>query len=312
MAELPDIPLEAWEPTRNTLHLWCQIVGKVRLATSHPLNHWWHVPLYVDVRGLTTRRLVHDDVSFRIELDFLSHVLRVTSDRADEREFALQDGLSVAEFDGRLHAALTALGADVELLEKPFGTPISAIPFAEDKEHASYDPTFAQRFWRVLEWVDDVFTEYAGWFCGKQSPVQLFWHSLDLALTRFSGARVDTAGRAESVEHEAYSHEVISFGFWPGDQNVRYPAFYSYTAPEPESLTQAVLEPDAAHWQEAGNGHLALLPYDVVRQADDPRAALLSFLESAYQAGARAARWDRDGLMSSWCPTPAQRDRRAD
>jgi hypothetical protein len=309
MPELPDIPLEAWEPTRNTLHLWCQIVGKVKLATSHPLNHWWHVPLYVDVRGLTTRRLVHDDVAFRIDFDFVSHALRVSSDRGDEREFALQDGLSVAEFDRRLHASLAELGADVELLERPFGTPISEIPFAEDEEHASYDPAFAERFWRVLEWTDDVFAEYSGWFCGKQSPVNLFWHSLDLAVTRFSGARVETGGPAESVEHEAYSHEVISFGFWPGDANVRYPAFYSYTAPEPESLTQAALHPDGAYWQEAGNGHLALLPYDVVRRANDPRATLLSFLESAYQAGARAAGWDRDGLMSSWCPTPAQPDR---
>jgi hypothetical protein len=306
---LPDLPLEAWEPTRNTLHLWCQIVGKVKLATTHPLNHWWNVPLYVDVRGLTTRRLVRDDVAFRIDFDFLSHALRVSTDRGAERELALRDGLSVAAFDRALHALLSEVGVDVEIVERPFETPVSHIPFPEDAEHASYDAEFAQRFWRALEWIDDVLAEFSSWFCGKQSPVHLFWHSFDLAATRFSGARTDALAGADPVTLEAYSHEAISFGFWPGDPQTRFPAFYSYTAPEPKTLAQAALEPPAARWQEGPNGHLAVLPYDEVRRADDPRATLLAFLESAYQAGARAAGWDRGGLASSWCPTPATVDR---
>jgi hypothetical protein len=237
---LPDLPLEAWEPTRNTLHLWCQIVGKVKLATTHPLNHWWHVPLYVDVRGLTTRRLVHDGISFRLDFDFLAQALRVSTDRGDERAFELHDGLSVAAFDRQLHALLRELGVDVEIVEKPFGTPISEIAFPQDEEHARYDPEYAQRFWRVLEWVDDVLVEFAGWYCGKQSPVHLFWHSLDLAVTRFSGVRADTSAVGDPVSREGYSHELISFGFWPGDANTRFPAIYSSTAPEPEALPMVV------------------------------------------------------------------------
>jgi Family of unknown function (DUF5996) len=306
MNALPDLPLEAWEPTRNTLHLWCQIVGKVKLATTHPLNHWWNVPLYVDVRGLTTRRLVRGDASFRIDFDFLDHALRVETDRGERRELALHDGLSVAAFDRGLHAMLSDLGADVDILEEPFGTPVSATPFADDEEHSSYDGEYAQRFWRALEWIDDVFSEFAGWFCGKQSPVHLFWHSFDLALTRFSGARAAAAEGVDGVTREAYSHDAISFGFWPGDAQTRSAAFYSYTAPEPETLTTEPLEPEAASWQTVPNGHLALLPYDVVRDAGDPRSMLLAFLESAYQAGSRAAGWDSHALVSAWCPAPGE------
>jgi hypothetical protein len=302
MAELPDIPLAAWEPTRNTLHLWCQIVGKVKLASTHPQNHWWHAPLYVDVRGLTTRRLMRDGVAFRIDFDFLVHLLRVTTDRDDVREFELHDGLSVAAFDRRLHAALRDVGVDVELGEKPFGTPVSDVPFPSDLEHSAYDPAAVQRYWRALEWIDDVLTEFAGWYCGKQSPVHLFWHSFDIALTRFSGVRVAVAEAADPVTQEAYSHEAISFGFWPGDVQTRFPAFYSYTAPEPPTLAEAPLRPAAAAWQEGPTGHLAVLPYEAVRTAVDPRADVLAFFESAYQAGAHAAGWDRAGLASSWCP----------
>jgi hypothetical protein len=307
MPELPELPLEAWEPTRNTLHLWCQIVGKIKLASTHPQNHWWNVPLYVDVTGLTTRRLVRDGVSFRIDFDFLEHVLRITTDHGGARELELHDGLSVAAFDRRIHAALAELGVDVELVEKPFGTPISETPFPEDLAHAAYDGEYVQRFWRVLEWVDDVLSEFSGWYCGKQSPVHLFWHSFDLALTRFSGTRAAAASGADAVTQEAYSHEAISFGFWPGDAQTGFPAFYSYTAPEPESLAEAPLHPAAAAWQELPNGHLAVLPYDAVRTMEEPRTEVLAFLESAYQAGAAAAGWDATGLRSSWCPAPARR-----
>jgi hypothetical protein len=178
-------------------------------------------------------------------------------------------------------------------------------PFAEDTEHASYDADAVGRFREVLSWADWVLREFAGWYCGKASPVQLFWHSLDLATSRFSGSRVLAPGRPPSVEGEAYSHEVISFGFWPGDENTRQAAFYSYTAPEPDGLTDRPLSGPAS-WQEAGNGHLAILPYDAVRRADDPRRAVLAFLQSAYDAGTTAAGWPADELRSSWCPPSPQ------
>jgi hypothetical protein len=303
---LPELPLEAWEPTRDTLHLWCQIVGKVKLASTPPRNHWWNVPLYVDARGLTTRTLRHDASAFRIDFDFVDHELVLTADMGEPRRLRLEDGLSVADFDRRLHALLAELGLDVAIREEPFATPISEIPFTEDAGHAAYDPEYAARFWRALLWIDNVYDEFSGWYCGKQSPVHLFWHSFDLAVSRFSGRPAPDVPGADPVSREAYSHEVISFGFWPGDPRTRFPAFYSYTAPEPEALTEMPLKPEAAYWQEVPNGHLALLPYEVVRVADDPRAMLLAFLESAYQAGAGAAGWDRAALTSSWCPTPRQ------
>ena len=297
MTALPELPLESWERTKETLHLWAQIVGKVKLASSPPRNHWWHVPLYVDVRGLTTRRLHSpDDVTFQIDFDFVDHLLRVR--RPDvEASFELVDGLSVAAFDEKLHKAMRGLGVDVAIRESPFGVPMTT-PFPDDEEHASYDRDAVERFWRILDWTDGVFEEFAGWYCGKTSPVHLFWHSLDLAVTRFSGRRAPVSPTAGLVTREAYSHEVVSFGFWAGDRNVREPAYYSYTAPEPDGLRDSPLSPDAARWSET----LALLPYGVVRTAAAPRATLLAFLDSAYQAGAGAAGWDRDDLRSSWCP----------
>lgn len=306
VAELPDLPLEAWEPTRETLHLWAQIVGKVKLATTTPLNHWWHVALHVDVRGLTTRRLHHEGTTFQLDFDVLDHDLVARTSDGRERRLPLRDGLSVAAFDAGLHGLLRDLGVDVALREEPFGTPISDIPFAQDEAHRAYDAAAVTRFWRALRWVDRVLTEFAGWSCAKTSPVHLFWHSFDLAVTRFSGARAPERAGADPVTREAYSHELLSFGFWPGDRAVRFPAFYAYAWPEPEGLTTRPLRPQpAAAWQEGPTGSMALLPYDRVRAAADPRAALLAFLESVYQAGAEAAGWDRDALRSSACPSPA-------
>lgn len=265
---LPQLPLTGWEPTKNTLHLWLQIVGKVRMAATTPRNHWWHVPLYVDVRGLTTRRLHAESGSaFQINLDFIDHSLVITTNEAGVDSFELVDGLSVSQFDEKLHAALARLGVDVTIRESPFGLPMTT-PFPEDREHDTYDREAVERFWHILEWTDEVLEEFAGWYCGKTSSVHLFWHSLDLALTRFGGPRAPAMPDADPVTRETYSHEVVSFGFWAGDVNVREPTYYSYTAPEP--------------------------------------AALLAFLESAYQAGAGASGWDRSELESSWCPSPLQ------
>ena len=272
------------------------------MASSAPRNHWWHVPLYVDVRGLTTRRLhAQSGVTFEIAFDFVEHRLVVEGSGGEVESFELVDGLSVAAFDERLHAALARLGADVTIRESPFGVPTTT-PFPDDREHASYDRDAVERFSRILDWTDAVFEEFAGWYCGKTSPVHLFWHSFDLALTRFGGKRAPALPDADPVTREAYSHEVVSFGFWAGDQNVREPTYYSYTAPEPADLRRRPLQPDEAHWVEQGTGSLALLPYEAVRTAADPKSTLLAFLESAYLAGAGAAGWDTADLMSSWCP----------
>lgn len=303
---LPELPLAEWEETKDTLHLWAQIVGKVRMASTAPRNHWWHVPLYVDVRGLTTRRMhAENHVAFEIDFDFVDHRLVVATDRGDVESFELADGLSVAEFDGKLHAALAGLEIDVPILEQPYRAPTTT-PFPDDRQHASYDRDAVERFWHVLGWTDEVLEEFAGWYCGKSSPVHLFWHGLDLAYTRFGGARAAGRPDADPVDREAYSHDVISFGFWPGDANVREPTYYSYTAPEPAGLRQEPLEPSEAQWSAQGSGSLAVLPYDAVQRALDPRAALLMFLESAYRAGANLAGWDQSALASSWCPSSSQ------
>ena len=299
--ELPALPFEEWESTKDTLHLWMQIVGKMSMARSAPRNHWWHVPLYVDVRGLTTRRLHHDDTTFQIDFDFVDHRLVVKTNRGARESFPLVDGLSVAEFDEKLHATLQTLGIDVAIREVPYGLPTET-SFPADSEHASYDRDAVERFWRILDWSDSVFEEFAGWFCGKTSPVHLFWHSLDLAVTRFGGKRAPASLEAHHVDREAYSHEVVSFGFWAGDPTTREASYYSYTAPEPRGLRESRLRPDQAHWAESGGGSLALLPYEVVRTAADPGATLLAFLESAYEAGATLAGWERGELESAWCP----------
>jgi hypothetical protein len=300
--KLPELPLEGWEATKNTLHLWSQIVGKVRMASTAPRNHWWHVTLYVDVRGLTTRRMhSKGGTTFEIRLDFVDHRLVVATNGGAVESFELVDGLSVAKFDERLHAVLAGLAIDVPIRENPFGVPMTT-PFPADREHAAYDRDAVERFWRILDWTDGVFEEFSGWYCGKTSPVHLFWHSFDLAVTRFGGRRAPAIPDADPVTQEAYTHEVVSFGFWAGDQNVREPTYYSYTAPEPADLRERPLSPAAAFWGEQGGGSLALLPYEAVRTAPDPKAALLAFLESAYEAGAGASGWDADDLMSSWCP----------
>jgi Family of unknown function (DUF5996) len=298
---LPALPLEEWEPTKDTVHLYVQIVGKLRLACAPPRNHWWHVPLYLDVRGLSTRPMRHNGVSFQIDFDFIDHRLVVCTERGESESFRLRDGLSVADFHGRLFELLEGLGLTVEIHGEPFGVP-ATMPFARDREHSSYDPDAVARYWRALLWIGDVFEEFAGWFCGKTSPVHLFWHSFDLAVTRFSGRRAPERSGVDPVTREAYTHEVISFGFWAGDAQRRAPVFYSYTAPEPPALAEHPLRPAGAFWSPSNGSHLALLWYEEVRTAVQERVRLLDFLESAYQAGAVAAGWDLRELSSSWCP----------
>ena len=304
MSTLPELHLSDWRATKDTLHLYSQILGKIRLATTSPRNHWWNAPLYVDVRGLSTRRLHHRGTTFEIALDFVDHGLVVRTADGRTASFELSGGVPVAEFDAGVHALLAEFGVDVEIKEEPFGVPMTT-PFPQDLEHASWDREAIERFGRVLDWSDSVLEQFSGWFSGKTSPVHVFWHGLDLAVTRFSGRRGAPID-ADPVTREAYSRELISFGFWAGDDAVGDASYYSYTSPEPAGIRDQPLP--AGEWIERGAGSLAVLPYDQVRAAPDPRQALLAFCQAAYEAGARLAGWDAASLESSWCPSPDQLD----
>ena len=298
----PVLPYDSWVAAKDTLHLWCQVVGKTKLALTARRNHWWNVTLQVSAHGLTTSRLPSAASNLELELDLVDHRLRARTTRADAG-FGLVDGLSVAAFSRQLTEVLEDLGVHATIRGVPFGVPMTT-PFAEDEEHASYDPDAAAAHLAALQWSADGFDEFSGWSRLKTSPVQVFWHSFDLAVTRFSGRSAPPNPAADPVSAEAYSHEVVSFGFWPGDPDVRYPAYYAYAAPEPAGLRSQPLRPAGATWVEQRGGSLALLPYEEVCAAPDPRQTLLDFLQSAYDAGAGLAGWDLDGTATSWAPVP--------
>ena len=288
----PALPLEAWEATRTTLHMWTQIVGKVRLALSPSLNHWWQVPLYVSVRGLTTSPIPCGGGTFEILFDFVAHDLRIEKSDGTSKTLRLAPK-SVAAFYAEVMAALAAMGITVKIWTMPVEIP-NPIRFDQDRTHASYDAEWANRFWRVLVSVDTVLKEFRGRFAGKASPVHFFWGSFDLAATRFSGRRAPERPGADRITREAYSHEVASVGWWPGDGVVQEPAFYAYAAPEPTGFAQATVRPAAARYDPK----LAefILPYEAVRLAASPRAALLDFCQSTYEAAAILGGWDRAAL----------------
>jgi len=292
----PPLPLEQWRGTYATLHLWTQVVGKIRLALTPWLNHGWHVALYVTARGLTTSLIPGEGRSFEIEFDFVNHALDIRSTDGNGASLALRPQ-SVAEFHERVMTALRDLGIVVTINDRPCEIP-EAIPFTVDREHASYDAEHAHRFWRALVQVDRVFKQFRTGFIGKCSPVHFFWGSFDLAVTRFSGRRAplftaSVPGLATKVMQEAYSHEVSSAGFWPGGRGVEA-SFYSYAYPASTDFAKARVQPDAAYY----NAELGefLLPYEAVRSSADPDAALLAFLESTYEAAANTAGWDRLAL----------------
>jgi hypothetical protein len=296
----PELPTAAWRDTYDTLHLWSQIVGKIRAARSPWLNHSWHVTLYVTARGLTTSPIPDGLRNFQIDFDFIDHALLVSSSDGAQRRFALA-GHSVASFFSALMAALAELGIHVEIDEMPNELP-DPIKFPLDRKHASYDPDAVRRWFQILVNADRVFKQFRTGFLGKASPVQLFWGSFDLAVTRFSGRRAPrhpggVPNLSDAVTCEAYSHEECSAGFWPGSGAIDYPAFYSYTYPEPAGFRAVKARPDAAFFSEALGEFI--LPYDAVRNAEDPDKALLEFLQSTYDAAANAAKWDRDALE---CP----------
>jgi len=294
----PSIPLEAWRPTKDTLHLFCQVIGKIRLAMHPRLNHWWHVPLYVTPKGLSTHTIPFSEGNFEIDFDFIDHSLMIRTNSGRQEDFGLFDGLTVADFYSSTFANLEKLGIRPKIRPFPYEAP-STTPFPEDFVNRSYDKEYVHRFHQILVTIDGIFNEFRGRFLGKSTPVHMFWHSFDLALTRFSGKKVPVREGANVVEREAYSHEVISFGFWFGDDNVPAPAFYSYTAPEPPGLSGETLSPDQAKWAESNGAHLAILMYDDMRGTEDPRSTALGFLESAYQAGARTANWPVEELAAS-------------
>jgi Family of unknown function (DUF5996) len=295
----PNLPLAAWRDTCTTLQLWTQIVGKLRLAHTPWLNHSWHTPLYVTVRGLTTSPIYPLDGggAFAVEFDFVAHELLIRTDRGEQRTVALRPK-TVADFYTEMMAALSALGINASINVMPNELP-DPIPFDLDRVHASYDPDYAHRFWRVLLQADRVFKIYRTGFLGKASPVHFFWGSFDLAVTRFSGrgAPLHPGGvphLPDAVAREAYSHEVSSAGFWPGGGAIDYPAFYSYAYPAPPGFAEAPVRPDAAFFSaELGE---FILPYDAVHTSPDPEQTLLDFLQSTYDAAAALGKWDRAAL----------------
>ena len=300
MELFPPMPLASWQDTKQTLHRFCQVVGKIRLAGSPRRNHWWHVPFHVSGRGITTRPMGQvDGPIFAIDFDFIDHQLRISA--LDSRTVSVPlQGHSVASFYHQTLQGLAGLGITVAIADPhPFDLPDADRPFADDTEHAGYDPAWANRYWRVLSQVNLVLEEFAARFSGKVSPVHHFWHTFDIAHTRFSDRHVDPPPTADSVTREAYSREVISFGFWFGDDRFSEPAFYAYAAPEPTGLADHPLQPATAWWEPRDGSHLAVLCYDDARATTDPRATVMEFYESAYLAGARLAGWDIERLA---CP----------
>jgi hypothetical protein len=288
----PALPFAEWKDTCATLHMWTQIVGKVRLELSPYLNHWWEVPLYVSARGLTTSPIPYAAGIFEVEFDFIEHALRIETS-AGETEVLELVPQSVADFYREFMSTLKSLGIDVKIWPMPVEIP-NPIRFDQDTLHASYDAVYAERFWRVLVAVDKVFKEFRGRFIGKDSPVHFFWGSFDLAVTRFSGRRAPERPGADKVTKEAYSHEVSSVGWWPGGGDVAHPAFYSYAAPEPAGFNDALVKPAQAGYSDQLKEFI--LSYEDVRTAPDPRAALLDFCQSIYEAAAKLADWDRAAL----------------
>jgi hypothetical protein len=294
---LPPLPYPDWSDTHRHLHLMAQIVGKIRLALEPRRNHWWHVPFYVTPSGLTTAAMPWRDGLAELAFDLRRHRLELRTSWGEPEAIPLGEG-SLAGFYADVRALLARAGMHVDLLATPFDPPKvgSATPFADDHEVRPYDRAAVEAFADVLAAVEPVFDAFRGRFLGKSTPVHLFWHSMDLALTRFSGRPGPDLAGADPVTRDAYSHEVISFGFWAGDPHQPEPAFYAYASPEPAGLADAALAPDGAVWHDTGAGLLALYPYERMRAAADSRAALLTFLEGVYRAMATRADWPIEAL----------------
>jgi Family of unknown function (DUF5996) len=288
----PSLPWGEWSATADTLHMWTQIVGKTRLALTPLQNHWWNVPLYVTAHGLGTSAMAYGDDVLDIEFDFLKHELHFRLGSGPALAVSLW-AQSVADFYKEYQGCLASLGVEVKIDPMPCEV-ANPIRFDLDTEHKSYDPKYAHRFWQVLVQAEKVFRSFGTGFLGKVSPVHFFWGSFDLAVTRFSGRPAPPRPGADSIQREAYSHEVISAGFWPGNGGYGAASFYCYAAPVPEGLAEAKIRPAAAEWDKALGEFI--FKYDAVLAQESPEDALMEFLESAYAAAADAAKWDRAAL----------------
>jgi hypothetical protein len=284
----PELPLKEWEETYRTLHMWTQIVGKIRLGLTPLENHWWNVALYVNTRGLTTSPIPYDRREFELQFNFLDHRLELRTSDGKERAIALAPK-SVASFYRQLFGMLQDAGLQVQINPKPQEI-ADPIPLDQDETHRSYDPEYASRLWRILLSTDQVFREFRARFIGKSSPVHFFWGSFDLCVTRFNGRRAPA--RKGVITSEAYSHECSSLGWWPGGGEMPGPAFYAYVAPEPSGYGARAVQPGFY----SDKMHEFFLMYDDVRRAQSPKAEILQFAQSSYDAGAESAGWDRESL----------------
>jgi len=291
-ANWPPLPWKEWEPTATTLHMWTQIVGKTRLALTPLQNHWWNVPLYLTARGLTTSAMFYQGALLDIEFDFVSHELHFRISSGANLSVPLRPQ-SVADFYREFLLGLKVLGVSVEIHPVPVEIP-NPIPFVEDRTHASYDADYAHRFWRILSATDRLFKKFSTPFLGKISPVHFFWGSFDLAVTRFSGRLAPPRAGADLITREAYSHEVISAGFWPGNGGFGEPAFYCYAAPSPPGLDKSTIGPPAGYFDPKLGEFL--LKYGDARATSSPDDAILEFLQTSYEAAANLAKWDRKAL----------------
>ncbi|MCU1269932.1 MAG: hypothetical protein JWN74_1226 [Acidobacteriaceae bacterium] len=287
----PALPLDSWKDTYATLHMWTQMVGKVRLALTPLVNHWWNVPLYVTARGLTTSRIPYGDRAFELWFDFIQHQLVLETNDGLIKTLPLGPR-SVAEFYKQFMELLRSADIEVKIWRMPVEI-ANPIPFDQDTVPASYDRASVEKFWRILLSADAVFNQFRAKFIGKSSPVHFFWGSFDLAVSRFSGRRAPERPGADAMTREAYSHEVSSVGFWPGGGEVHGAAFYSYAAPEPQGFKEATVRPDTASYNKLGE---FLLMYDDVRNAKSPVTALLDFCQTTYEAAATFGNWDRAAL----------------
>jgi hypothetical protein len=304
----PSLPLDDWIDTHDTLHMWTQIVGKIRLALSPMMNQYWQVPLYLTSRGLTTSPIPYEDRTFQIDMDFMDHEMRIAIEDGDSHTVKMKPR-TVADFHQATMDALHSLGITLHIWTTPVEQP-ERIPFEQDTRHASYDEQYAQRFWKILVQADRVMNLFRSRFVGKASPVQLYWGSFDLATSRFSGREAPEHPGfpyvARYVMVEAYSQELSSCGFWPG-ASLGEPAFYSYFYPEPEGLREAKVKPREAYYNKDFGEFI--LPYEAVRQSDSPDETLLSFYQSTYDAGAGLAGWNRHALEHTWTPPYTRRQK---
>jgi len=296
--KLPLLPLEDWKKSKTTLHLFLQIIGKIKLAMMPRRNHWWNISLRVSSKGVTTGPIPYQDGlgSFAIEFNFLKHTVQINNAKGEVRRFDLIYGLSVSRFYSLLIDQLHQLNIPIKIKnDRPYDLEIND-QFGKLTNIHHYDPNYVLRYWKILLWVHNCFSEFEGRYYGKTSPVQLFWHHMDLVVTRFSGKKVIENNMENLSDRDAYSHENISFGFWAGDDKVKEPGFYSYTYPSPEGLDKEELVPVEAKWMDNNGSPMAFLSYhDLIKNAD-PKNELLAFMESAYQAGAKLAGWEVEDL----------------